>query len=120
MLFSIVEFEILLAVPLLINIPLVLPSACILENWLLLLPSKYTPDPNRKPKFFQLHRNYYFDIFGFSTIKVDIIVPGKNPEEYVLYDNKQGESSTTTNVPVSVYDPISKKKDFGVLIITKY
>ena len=71
---------------------------------------------DRKPSFFKNNINYYFDIFGFSTITVDII----GSESYVLYDNKQGESSSRINVPVSVYNPITKTKEFGILNITSY
>lgn len=59
--------------------------------------------------------NYYYDFFGYSTITVYDL-----EKDYLIYDNPKQGSSSRMYVPVSIYDPASKIKKFGILNITVY
>ncbi len=77
----------------------------------------------------------YFDIFGFSEITISQIYPiepGKesaDPTDLSLTENhlqiysrkaEDLKQSFSTNVPISLYDPIEKKYSFGILNIVTY
>ena len=60
---------------------------------------------------------YYYDLFGFGEINITQIYP-ENIRRTV-YSRKIGNFTNkfTTNVPVSIYHPITRKYGFGVLTI---
>jgi hypothetical protein len=70
------------------------------------------------------------DIFGFSKIELEQIYPsldlgiehGQSTQSLVLYDFTPPtvSKSTPTYIPVTILDPVTKKKAFGLLIITVY
>lgn len=70
-----------------------------------------------------LQDNYYFDLFGFSVIKINQIYPQLTlPDgEWVLY-NKTANYSTyyLTYIPISIYNAVEDKKNFGVLTIQSW
>lgn len=71
------------------------------------------------------HREYYYDVFGFSTVSVKKIFPvkeGDNPP-LVLYNNTKGNytSIIVSNIPISLCDFLNEKKcSFGVLKVEVY
>ncbi len=60
-----------------------------------------------------LDKNYYYDFFGYSIISVYDI-----DNDYLIYDNPKGKSSSKIHVPITIYNPIDKIKKFGILNIT--
>lgn len=71
----------------------------------------------------ELQDNYYFDLFGFSVIKINQIYPllALPDGEWILY-NKTANYSTyyLTYIPIIIYDAVSDKKNFGVLTIQSW
>ncbi len=70
------------------------------------------------------HREYYYDVFGFSTVSVRKIFPeDENQKTLVLYNNTKGNytSIIVSNVPISLCNFLSDKKcGFGVLKVEVY
>ncbi len=69
--------------------------------------------------------DYYYDIFGFSTITVTTLFPKQ--EQIIIYDNQNSKlkSVITTNIPISVCDFLDsqsngKECSFGVLKVEVY
>jgi len=64
---------------------------------------------------------YYYDMFEFSEIKISEIYPDKNNQynKWTLYSKTQKDfkNKFATNMPVSLYDPITRRREFGVLTI---
>jgi len=60
---------------------------------------------------------YYYDLLEFSDVNVVQIYPGE--AKWNIYSRKTEDFSSkfVTNVPVSLYDPASRKHGFGVLTI---
>ena len=60
---------------------------------------------------------YYYDLLEFSDISVSQIYP--DDARWILYSRKTSDfkNKFTTNVPISLYDPITRKNGFGVLTI---
>ena len=65
---------------------------------------------------------YYYDIFEFSDIKVKRVFPFGNAHEWILYNHSSSNYSSklSTFIPTSLYDPETKKYDFGVLSVEVY
>ncbi|MBW2963692.1 hypothetical protein KY306_02875 [Candidatus Woesearchaeota archaeon] len=65
---------------------------------------------------------YYFDLLGFTTIRVERLYPLESENEWILYDEKPAEISRkiSTPMPVSLFEPISGKYYFGVLYVETY
>jgi len=63
---------------------------------------------------------HYFDMFSFSKITVREIYPGKN--EWLVYDRSLEAYSQkiVTNVPITVFNPVEGKNDFGVMTVEFY
>ena len=71
------------------------------------------------------HPEYYFKLFGYSSIIIQEIYP--NPQERILYEKtRDGQPPTEetqkarTPIPVSLYDPVTGTYAFGVLTIDSY
>ena len=64
---------------------------------------------------------YYYDVFEFSTIRVEEVFPEPG-NEWLLYNNTLTEYSNklSTFIPVSLFNPASKMYDFGVLSVEVY
>jgi hypothetical protein len=64
---------------------------------------------------FTLNELFYFDIFQFSTVSVNVLYP--EAEEFVIYSRESEDLTETTLVqfPISVYDSASDLYSFGVL-----
>lgn len=66
---------------------------------------------------------YYYDLLEFSDIKVSQIYPA-NPSisNLNIYSRKiqDFKNKFVTNVPVSLYDPVTKKYAFGVMTIETF
>ena len=60
---------------------------------------------------------YYFDLLEFSDVKISQIYPTE--ANWSLYSRKTGnfKNKFVTNVPISLYDPTTRKHGFGVLTI---
>ena len=60
---------------------------------------------------------YYYDLLEFSDVSISQIYP--NEAKWNLYSRKIEDfnSKFVTNVPVSLYDPTTRKHGFGVLTI---
>jgi len=63
---------------------------------------------------------YYYDIFEFSSIRVEEIFPEKNL--WPLYNStlKEYKNKLSTFIPISLFNATSKKYDFGVLVVEVY
>ena len=62
----------------------------------------------------------YFDIFGFSRISVEKVFPG-NQTVFVLMDYARTNASfDVVQVPLTLYNPLEKSFDFGVLEVRRY
>lgn len=59
----------------------------------------------------------YYDLFGFGEINVKQIYPENR--EWAIYSRKTESfrNKFVTNVPVSIYHPLTRKYGFGVLTI---
>ena len=59
----------------------------------------------------------YFDLLEFSAISISQVYPTQG--EWSLYSRtaKDFKSNFTTNVPISLFNPITKNYGFGILII---
>ncbi len=63
--------------------------------------------------------DYYYDFFEFSNITVNEIYPQSS--SYTIYERKTNfRQKSTTNVPVTIYDPSSRQSSFGILKIETY
>ncbi|MBI2134987.1 hypothetical protein HYU09_03275 [Candidatus Woesearchaeota archaeon] len=60
---------------------------------------------------------YYYDRLLFSTITVNEVYP--DSKELVLYSRPLDEFSDkiTTNIPISLFDPIENKNAFGIMTV---
>jgi len=60
---------------------------------------------------------FYYDRLLFSRITVREIYPGNN--EWTLYDRprEDSEDKRVTQIPISLFDPISNKNSFGVMFV---
>ena len=60
---------------------------------------------------------YYYDLLEFSSISVSQIYPSQ--ATWIVYSRKIDEFTNkfVTNVPISLYDPATRKYGFGVLTI---
>ena len=63
---------------------------------------------------------YYYDVFEFSKIWVEKTFPTE--EEWLLYNKSytNWQDRQSTLVPVSLFDPKSKKYSFGILAVEVY
>ena len=70
------------------------------------------------------HKEYYYEVFGFSTVSVKKIFPAEeNQKNLVLYNNTKGNytSIIVSNVPISLCNfLVDKKCSFGVLKVEVY
>lgn len=60
---------------------------------------------------------YYYDLLEFSDISISQIYP--SDDEWKLYSRKTEDfrNKFVTNVPISLYDPTTRKHGFGILTI---
>jgi len=60
---------------------------------------------------------YYYDLFGFSEVTIAQIYPEN--KKWAVYSRKTEDfkNKFVTNVPVSIYHPMTRKYGFGVLTI---
>ena len=60
---------------------------------------------------------YYYDLLEFSDVTISQIYP--NEAKWNLYSRKTEDfkSKFVTNVPISLYDPATRKHGFGILTI---
>lgn len=73
----------------------------------------------------QKHEDFmedYFNIFGFSDIKIKQIYPVNNTFSYTLYKNvpEDYRSIIRTQSPVLLFDAIRNRYDFGVIEVDVY
>ncbi len=72
-----------------------------------------------KPAKDSINQNeiYYYDLLEFSNVSLSQVYPAG--ETFTLYSRKieDYKSKFTTNVPISLYDPVTRKYGFGVLTI---
>ncbi|MEK6943184.1 MAG: hypothetical protein AABX00_03930 [Nanoarchaeota archaeon] len=62
----------------------------------------------------------YFDILGFAKIKILQVYPSYEETEIYSKDLSDFKNKFSTNVPVSIYDPIKKEYNFGLVSIETY
>lgn len=62
----------------------------------------------------------YFDVFGYTDVVVRSIFP--NEVNYTMYSKPLEDYSTKymNNVPLTIFNPITRKYSFGVLEVTFY
>lgn len=61
----------------------------------------------------------YYDLLEFSNVNVSQIYPAK--QEWNIYSRKiENTNRFVTNVPISLYNPNTRKYGFGVLTIETY
>lgn len=62
---------------------------------------------------------YYYDLLEFSDVKVSQIYPAE--KEWMVYSRKiESATKFTTNVPISLFNPNTRRYGFGVLTIETY
>lgn len=62
---------------------------------------------------------YYYDLLEFSNVNVSQIYPAE--EEWRVYSRKiENTNRFVTNVPISLYNPNTRKYGFGILTIETY
>lgn len=63
---------------------------------------------------------YYYDLLEFSDISISQIYPGS--AKWNIYSRKTSnfKSKFSTNVPISLYNPNTRKHGFGVLTIETF
>jgi len=63
---------------------------------------------------------YYYNIFEYSNITIQEIYPGN--QQHVVYTKVKEDSTTmrVTNIPTTLYDPITEKNSFAVLVIESF
>lgn len=63
---------------------------------------------------------YYYDLLEFNDINIIQIYP--NGPTWNLYSRKIDDfrAKFVTNVPISLYDPVARKRGFGVLTIETF
>lgn len=62
---------------------------------------------------------YYYDLLEFSNVTVSQIYPAE--EEWSVYSRKiENTNKFVTNVPISLYNPDTRRYGFGVLTIETY
>ena len=63
---------------------------------------------------------FYYDKLQFSNITIKEIYP--NIEKWTLYERELGNftSKVVTNIPISLYDPISKRYSFGIMEVNTF
>lgn len=63
--------------------------------------------------------DHYYQVFGYSRIELQMIYPDE--ENILLYNRTRGDGgSIVTLLPMTVYDPITKKSNFAYLNVTYY
>lgn len=65
----------------------------------------------------------YYKVFGYSTIKIKTLYPTTTPfaQPLTLYKNEPKASTTiTTQTPIIVYSPLTKKYSFGYAEVKKH
>lgn len=69
------------------------------------------------PSIMQGNELYYYDLLEFSDVNITQIYPTE--AKWVLYSRKTKDfkNKFLTNVPISLYDPITRKHGFGILTI---
>jgi len=60
---------------------------------------------------------YYYDLLEFGNVNVTQIYP--NDAKWIIYSRKTSDfkNKFNTNVPISLYNPVTRKHSFGVLTI---
>lgn len=60
---------------------------------------------------------YYYDLLEFSDVSIVQIYPSE--AEWDIYSRKTADfrGKFTTNVPISIYDPATRRHGFGILTI---
>ena len=68
----------------------------------------------------------YFDLFGFSIIKITEVYPAATPPTptRIIYSNEMSEgkfsSKKVANLPVIIYNPIANKNNFGYMTVETF
>ena len=64
-------------------------------------------------------QNDYYDKFQSSTIQIQQVYPSKNA--WTVYNRSVNATNRfATQIPISLYDPMSKRYSFGVMNLTYY
>lgn len=68
----------------------------------------------------KLRNEYYYDLFGSSNISIEQIYPSEM--KWDVYDKSPAnkKSMSSIKIPISLYNAISRKNNFGVLNIDIY
>lgn len=63
------------------------------------------------------NKPYYYDLFGFSSIKVVLVSP--NTGEFLVYNNTPEKylDKLSTFIPTSLYDPETGSYQFAILVV---
>lgn len=72
------------------------------------------------PQYQNLKNEYYFDIFGFSSITIEQAYPTVDSWSIYKRTTEDTKAKSSINIPVSLYDPISKAYNFGILTVDVY
>jgi len=68
-------------------------------------------------KLMQENEAYYYDRLLFSSIRINEIYPSE--KEWILYKRplEDFSSKITTNIPISLFEPIGNKHSFGIMTV---
>lgn len=86
-----------------------------------ILKVKALRDIINNPPNNDIKNKYYFDIFGFSSITIEQIYPFP-VARWSIYEKtiEKTKAESSINIPVSLYDPISRAYNFGILTVDVY
>ncbi len=67
-----------------------------------------------------LKNEYYYDIFGFSSITIEQAYPSVVSWSIYNKTTEGTKAKSSINIPVSLYDPNLRKYNFGILTVDVY
>lgn len=62
----------------------------------------------------------YFYLFGYSNIEIIQVYPSQTSTKIYSNNLDKFRSSIQTNLPVTIYDPVSNTNSFGYVSVTTY
>jgi len=73
------------------------------------------------PQNQKLKNEYYYDLFGFSSITIEQIYPFP-VASWSIYEKttEKTKAKSSIKIPVSLYDPTSRAYNFGILTVDVY
>ena len=73
------------------------------------------------PQNQKLKNEYYYDLFGFSSITIEQVYP-LPVASWLIYEKtiEKTKAKSSIKIPISLYDPDSRAYNFGILTVDVY